>query len=160
MKRRLLRFAHLPAQGFTLIELVIIIAILAIMASIAAPSFTAMLATMNVRSAGFDLVSDLTMARSEAVKRNRSISVLPVSEDWVNGWVIDDNGTALMSRNALPASLTILAPEEGITFLPSGRVSGMAASGSWALQSSTPGATARCVVITPTGSARAKPGEC
>ena len=54
------------ARGFTMIELIVVVSIIAILGSIAAPSFIATLATQRLRNASFDLVSDLLLARGEA----------------------------------------------------------------------------------------------
>jgi type IV fimbrial biogenesis protein FimT len=148
--------------GFTAIELMIVVTILAIVAAIAAPSFRTMIGTMNTKSIAFDLVSDLTMARSEAIKRNRNVTVVPVSGDWIKGWrVADDADTTLTTRQAITFPITIAAPEAGVTFLPNGRLSDeLANNKTWLINSSVSGVTARCIVITPTGAARSKYGGC
>jgi type IV fimbrial biogenesis protein FimT len=61
--------------GFTLIELVVVIAILALIATFAAPSFTRMLAKKRVEGITSELVTDLQYARSEAMQRNAKVRV-------------------------------------------------------------------------------------
>jgi type IV fimbrial biogenesis protein FimT len=63
------------ARGFTIIELVVVIAITAIMASLVAPSFKSYLARKRVEGTMSELATDLQYARSEAVSRNAAVRV-------------------------------------------------------------------------------------
>lgn len=62
-------------QGFTLIEMIIAIAVAAILVAIAVPSFLAQIDKNQVKSAADELYAQLQFARSEAVKRNRTVRV-------------------------------------------------------------------------------------
>jgi type IV fimbrial biogenesis protein FimT len=148
--------------GFTLIELMVVVALIAIVSTLAAPAFTSMIATMSAKSASFDLVGDLAMARSESLKRNASVSVVPVGGSWANGWQVTAPGEAepLRVRSALSSRITLEAPEAGVVFLPNGRLNDDAANASWAITSTLEGVAPRCIVVTPTGTARAKRGAC
>jgi type IV fimbrial biogenesis protein FimT len=151
-------------MGFTLIELMTVVAMIAIVGAIAAPSLRSFVGTMNSKSAAFDLISDLSVARSEAIKLNRNTTLAPVSGDWVNGWrVTDANGALLRERAALSSSLSISgANAAGVTFRPNGRLADDIADSNlqWAVSSSIAGVTARCVIVSPTGAARSKYGGC
>lgn len=155
--------ARRKGRGFTLIELMVVVTILAVVAGIAAPSFRSFIGTMNSKSAAFDLIGDLSLARSEAVKQNQTATVVPLSGSWSNGWQIVANGVTVRTRSALVSSLSVSgAPVAGVTFRPNGRLSDDTAAGNlkWSISSSISGVTSRCVVITPTGSARSIPGTC
>lgn len=82
------------AAGFTLIELMVVIAILAIVLSIGVPSFTNMVKNNRLTSAANDMVAMLQFARSEAVRRGRNVQVSAVSGDVEQGLMVwfDDNG--------------------------------------------------------------------
>jgi type IV fimbrial biogenesis protein FimT len=67
-----MRSAH-AAAGFTLIELMIVVAIAAILIVIAAPSFNEFLAKRRVEGAMSELVTDIHYTRSEAVSRNEAV---------------------------------------------------------------------------------------
>jgi len=82
--------------GFTLIELMVTVAIVAVLASLAAPSFRAMLVNRSVQAAADTLVSDMRFARSEALKRStrtvicRSLNSTSCAGvgSWSDGWIV------------------------------------------------------------------------
>ncbi len=63
------------SQGFTLIELMIVIAIAAILMTLAVPSFSLMINNSKVTSATNEFIGSLNLARSEALKRSNNVSV-------------------------------------------------------------------------------------
>ena len=150
------------ARGFTLVEALVVIAMLAIVVTMAAPSFASLIGTMNSKSAAFDLINDLTLARSEAIKRNRAVTVQAVGGAWANGWEVVADAETLRARPALSSALTISGAPAQLQFRPNGRVSDDTAPENlaWSIGSTYSGVTARCVVISPTGSARATHGGC
>lgn len=87
--------------GVTMMELMIVVAIAAILATIAAPSFSDFINRTRQTSTMTQLTSDLNRARSEAIKRNRRVLVCVRSTDtacgtgtnWQNGWLVcyDEN---------------------------------------------------------------------
>jgi len=66
---------RLMPTGFTLIELMVVLAILGIVAMIAAPSFNAFLARSKLRGAAHETFADLQYARSESVQKNQVFRV-------------------------------------------------------------------------------------
>ncbi len=62
-------------QGFTLIELMVTIAVMAIIATMAAPSFSDILLSQNLNRSAQELVGQLNNARSEAVLERREVKV-------------------------------------------------------------------------------------
>ena len=102
---KLARLRHRP-HGFTAIELMVTLAILAILVALAAPSFTPLIERWRVRSATEGLQSAIYFARSEAIKRGGNVvirkqatgpdgcTLATTDADWGCGWVVfvDTNG--------------------------------------------------------------------
>ncbi len=87
---------HKNNSGFTLIELMVTVAIVGIFASIALPSFSNLIESNRISTATNELVSNLHFARSEALKRRNTVTVCPSSNqescnnnsDFSTGWIV------------------------------------------------------------------------
>lgn len=93
-------------RGFTLIELMVVIAVLAIISSIAAPSFKSFIANTQIRTTAESIRNGLQLARIEAVKRNQKVSfTLNSDTSWLVGCVI--------ATSSCPATIQAKTPKEG-----------------------------------------------
>jgi type IV fimbrial biogenesis protein FimT len=81
-------------SGFTLVELMITLALVAILATVGVPSFIDFIANNRVIVQTNELVGALNLARSEAVKRGARVTVCRRATDtscgdtWNNGWLV------------------------------------------------------------------------
>ncbi|WP_156949865.1 GspH/FimT family pseudopilin [Simplicispira psychrophila] len=103
---------HLVA-GFTTIELMVTVSILAVLMALAAPSFIPLIESWRVRQATEQLQSTLNYARSEAIKRGGQVAIhkLPNNtngctsatdtRDWGCGWIVchDTNSNGVCNPN-------------------------------------------------------------
>ena len=146
--------------GFTLIEMMVVVAIVAILAAMTAPSFNRFVVSSRVISATNDLVAALHLARSEAVTRNASVSLCSGSggactdsEDWSGGWQVVAGNSVLRLWDAPGGNLSVSGPAGGIAYGNMGR------SDAAQIEISLDGIT-RCVVVSLGGRAQASSGGC
>jgi prepilin-type N-terminal cleavage/methylation domain-containing protein len=69
------RIRKLDAAGFTLIELIVVMAIIAIVVGISAPFFTSYYQAMKLRTAADEMATILNSARYQAIKQNTTVCV-------------------------------------------------------------------------------------
>jgi type IV fimbrial biogenesis protein FimT len=111
------------AVGFTVIEALIVLVIVAVLAVLAAPSFSHIMANRSAKSAASELFSSLQRARSTAITRNGNVTLSPVSGSWQNGWqILSPTNTVLDNRPEVKGA-TITGPTS-VIYRPSGRISG------------------------------------
>lgn len=104
-------------RGFTLIELMIAIAVLAILLGLAVPSFNDATLSSKLGSHANSMIASANLARSEAIKRNTTIT-LCVSTDGANcatsgGW---EQGWIVMCRTTSPSTACDGAGPDRIIF--------------------------------------------
>ena len=105
-------------RGFSLLEVMVVVAILAILAALAGPSFTPMIERWRVRSATEDLQSSLYFARSEAIKRGGGISVAAKDgADWSSGWQVKSGTDVLQNTDAPTGDVVSLTDSESKSLL-------------------------------------------
>lgn len=129
-------------RGFTLIELMVTATLIAVLLGVGVPSFRSFMDTQRVKSAAFDVAAALVLARSEAIKRNKVITMAPVSGAWENGWTVKDGAATLHAQAAVGVAVTGPA---SLAYNPNGRVE---SSSSFEL---TGNSASRCVKVDLTG---------
>ena len=146
------------ARGFTLPELLIAIAVLAILLGVGVPSFTQFVKDQRVKTVSFDLFSTLVHARSEAITRNASVTVTPVSSAWTNGWTVTDAGGTVIRSAGAVANVSIAGPTD-VVFRASGRLNA-ASMPTFQLTASGSQVTTRCISVDLSGRPTSKAATC
>lgn len=117
----LLEMKHYCARelGFTLIELMVTLAMVAILMTVAVPSFTTFQRNAELTSFSNSLLSGINAARGEAMKRGRNAMVVPGDgASWNSGWTVfvdmnrdgaydEATDITVLRREAAPSYLTV-----------------------------------------------------
>lgn len=151
-------------RGFTLIELVVTLTVLGIMMAIGIPSFKNFVAGQKVKTATYDLMASLLLARSEAVKRNTNVVLTPGSATaWGGGWTVGAGTVTLLQQQAADGvTITPKDPASPSTAVSLGTLS-FAASGRPAAKAyfEVTGVSAtKCVKVDPSGIPSSIQGVC
>ena len=85
-------------RGFTIIEMLIAVGVLSLLLALVAPSLTTLMSTQQLKTAAQDVYASLSVARSEALTRNTSVTVEPLDGDWARGWTITAAGGTVIRR--------------------------------------------------------------
>lgn len=132
------------ARGFTLLELMITVALMAIILGLAVPSFRDLIQNNRATTQANDLVSFLQLARSEALKIGQPVTICPANvtaetlacgSDWSLGWMVyrdanaagsSSSGVAEEIRASRPPaaglSLDWSGSRDFLRYLPDGRI--------------------------------------
>lgn len=110
---------HRAQRGLTLVELMVGLAVMAVLLAAAAPFMGDLVSNARLREAGNLVFSELLMAQSEAVKRNTTVR-LSLSGTTVEARDMTNPGTPVVLRTrTLPVGATL--PATTIDFGPEGR---------------------------------------
>lgn len=145
-------------KGFTLIEALMVIGIIAVLSSLAGPPFVRMIADQRAKSTATDLYTALTVARSEAIKLNQNVTLQPKTGGWAKGWIVPNpnGGANLLDANA--TNVPISGAPDSVTYNGGGRLIGGSTVPSFTIGASDK--TQRCLTVDLSGRPRIKASAC
>jgi len=116
----------MKSKGFTLVELMVVIAVMSVLLTVGIPSFTFMIKTNSVNTERDNLFNSLVYARTEAITRGETISICKSSDlitcdtstSWTNGWIIfeDTNGNGVLLSETIMRVQDTLTREINLSF--------------------------------------------
>ncbi|MBJ7574799.1 GspH/FimT family pseudopilin [Luteimonas sp. MC1828] len=120
------------AQGFTLVELMVTMAVVGILAAVAAPSMTALINGNRLAGASGELTASLQLARSEALRRSSPVTIcgttdgVACSADWTRWIVVGtnniNNAVDVVRDSTVSGAVQVQGPAGGIVFQSSGLI--------------------------------------
>jgi len=123
-------------SGFTLIELMVTIAVLAVLLALGLPSFQQSLRSNRVATATNEMIASLSLARSEAIRSTRGGGVCASGDgegcngDWSDGWLVwadanadgaFNNGETVLRYSRGNGKLTVGSEDALVAFDARGR---------------------------------------
>ena len=163
-------------RGFTIVEALIVIAVFGVLLTLATPPLTAFLESTQARQDTNELLGSILLARSEAVTRNRSITMCIIEDGdeddcdddggWVSGWLVfedldcdgerDSDEEIVYQFSGMKDTSSVTSNEftESLTYLPSGAITTTGTLNVCA------GSTARQITINATGRPRLSDASC
>lgn len=106
------------SAGFTLVEMLIVMAIVAILVGVGMPTFNDSMRDRRLGSVTSEYISAVYVARNESLTRRQPITLAPLEGGWQAGWTISD-GTNVLHRfdNPDQGDIQILFQTPGVNSL-------------------------------------------
>jgi len=129
--------------------------------ALAAPSFVKYTASQRLKTASYDLVAAMQLARSEAIKRNTSVDIVRIGSAWAGGWKVMAGGSTLRQQDAYAqVNITDSANLTKLTYSNDGRPSTSTTTFKMQPVASAGDVTAYCVKLALSGTASSTLGGC
>ncbi len=153
--------------GVTLLELMVTIAVVAILTALAFPSFQTTMRSNRVSTAANELLTSMSLARSEAIRNTRGAGVCATADgascgaDWAQGWMVWGDTNANGAYDAGETVVKYSQARDGLSFNGTANAigydnRGRAAAGAQSVTMHPDGyaTPVRCLLVNATGQAR------
>lgn len=135
------------------------VSVAAILMAIGAPGLQQAVASQRVKTLAYEIIADLTLARSEALKRGEDVIITPAGDGWAAGWAVQTATNVMISKkNPSGAGVDFTQSPGTITFDRNGRVSGALTTTRFGFGDG--GANRRCISLDPAGRPKSVRSEC
>jgi type IV fimbrial biogenesis protein FimT len=145
------RPVRMRAAGYTLIELLTSLSVVAILAWVSVPQLASLMLDTRVKTTAFDVYTTMVYARSEAIKRNTNVDVIPTGGNWKNGWTVQAGVTVLKTVAPSTSGLDDITNPATLTYGGDGRLTNPGTVTYVLGISANPQVTARRVIVDTSG---------
>lgn len=161
-------------SGFTMVEVMIAVAVLAILLGLALPSFQGSMRSNRVATSSNEMLASLSLARTEAIRGLGPAGVCASADgatcsattNWANGWIVwrDDRAAGgVVVRTTVryiqpKQRMAITGPNAGVRFTTQGR--SQTGAEQIGVAASDAASVARCVLLNASGQSRITQGAC
>ena len=102
-------------SGFTILELMTVVVIVGVVVAVALPNYQIMVKNNCMTTSVNTLITNLQLARSEAIKRRQNVSIVAAAGGWSDGWTIQDAGANTLRDVTLTCNATTITETGGDT---------------------------------------------
>ena len=150
--------ARLRTAGYTVPELMTSLAVVGVLCGLSVPGMSGLMLDTRAKTAAIDVYSTMVYARSEAIKRNVNVDIIPNGGNWKNGWTVQAGGTVLKTVAPVTSGLDDITAPATLSYGGDGRLTDPGTVTYVISVTGNPSVTARRVIVDTGGRASIRQG--